>query len=103
MCRLKNLHTATEIKGSLNKDNGNLNKNVTTKYRYRKYFSIIPSCSDDHFVQTGELSCNWMGTNGNSDVKVKIGNELFLFVVATSCCHQNPTFGDFTLVFCGVR
>ena len=40
----------------------------------------------------GELSCNWMGTNG---VKLKIENEWFPIAVSLRY-RQNLKFGDFT-------
>ena len=57
------------------------------------YYSVLLT-----LVNKGELSCNWMGTNG---FKVKIENEWF--IVICSRCRQNLKIGDFTLLFCGVR
>ena len=47
---------------------------------------------------TGELSCNWMGTNG-----FKVKREKDCFLVISSRCRQNLKFDNFTLLFCGVR
>ena len=73
-----------------------------------KRYLIIQFASDDSFYRdysvlftlynTGELSCKLMGSNG---FKVKTENERF--IVICSRCRQNLKFGDFTLLFCGVR
>ena len=39
------------------------------------------------------LSCNWMGMNGSNE----------RFIVICSRCRQHLKFGDFTLLFCGLR
>ena len=84
--------------GSLSKDDGYGNKNVSPKYNlalsqvFRDYSVLFTLYS------TGKLSCNWMSTNG---FKVKTENDCF--IVICSRCRQNLKFSDFTLLFCGVR
>ena len=73
--------------GILSKDNGNDNKNVTPKYNL-----VLSQVFHDYLVlftlyNTGELSCNWMGTNG---FKVKIGNDR-LFVKAWPNARNTST------------
>ena len=78
---------------SLSKDDGYGNENVSPKYNlalsqvFRDYSVLFT------LYNTGELSCNWMGTNG---FKVKIENDCF--IVICSRCRQNLKFGDFTLL-----
>ena len=87
------------IKGSLSKDDsyGYGYENVIPKYNlalsqvFRDYSVLFT------LYNTGELSCNWMGTNG---CKVIIGNVWF--IVICSLCRQNLKFGDLMLL-CGVR
>ena len=84
--------------GSLSKDDGYGNENVIPKYNlallqvFRNYSVLFT------FNNTGELSCNWMGTNG---FKVKTKNDCF--IVICSRCLQYLKYGDFTLLLCGVR
>ena len=84
--------------GSLSKDDAYGNKNCSPKYNlalsqiFRDYSVLLT------LYNTGELSCNWMGTNG---FKVKTENDCF--IVIYSRCRKNLKFGDFTLLFCGVR
>ena len=84
------------ILGSLNKNNGDGNENVIPKCNLTQS-QVFGDYSAFLFTlyNTGELSCNWMGTNG---FNVKIENEWFIFTC--SRCHQNLNFGNFTLWFC---
>ena len=83
---------------SLSKDDGYGNKNVSPKYNlalsqvFRNYIFLFT------LYNTVELCCNWMGTNG---LRVKTENDWF--IVICSRCRKNLKFGDFTLLFCGVR
>ena len=86
------------IVGSLSKDDGYSNENVSPKYNL-----ALSQVFHNHSVlfilyNTGELSCNRMGTNG---FKVKSENDCF--IVICSRCRQNLKFGDFTLLFCGLQ
>ena len=90
---VQNISVTKSAIGSLSKDDGYGNKNVSPKYNlalsqlFRDYSVLFTLCN------TGELSCNWMGTNG---LKVKTENDFF--IVICSCCRQNLKFGYFTLL-----
>ena len=91
-------YRTSKLLGSLSKDDGYGNENVIPKYNlalwqvFRSYSVLFT------FYNTGELSCNWMGTNG---FKVKTENDCF--IVICSRCLQYLKYGDFTLFLCGVR
>ena len=88
----------SKIIGSLSKDDGYGKENGSPKYNlalsqvFRDY-SVLST-----LYNAGELSYNWMGTNG-----FKVKTEKDCFDVICSGCRQNLKFGDFTLLFCGVR
>ena len=80
------------------KDDGYGNENVSPKYNLA-LSQVFPDYSVLFTLYSkGELSCDWMGTNG---FKVKRENDCL--IVICSRCRQNLKFGDFTLLFCGVR
>ena len=80
----------------LSKDDGYGNENVSPKYNLA-LSQVFPDYSVLFTLySTGELSCDWMGTNG---FKVKTENDCLI----CSRCRQNLKSGDFTLLFCGVR
>ena len=85
------------LTGSLSKDDGYGNENVSQKYNLA-LSQVFRDAVLFTFYNTGELSCNWVDTNG---FKVKTENNFF--IVICSRCRQNLKFGDFTLLFCGVR
>ena len=76
---------------SLSKDDGYGNENLSLSQVYRNYSVLFA------LYNTGELSCYWMDTNG---FKVKKNDRS---IVICSRCRQTVKFGDFTLLFCGVR
>ena len=83
-----------QLLGSLSKDNGNSNEQHHLKYNLVPLqvfcnYSVLFTLHN-----TGELSCNWMGTNG---LQVKIEDKWF--IVTSSRCLQNLKFGDFTLLY----
>ena len=86
--------------GSLSKEDGYSNKNGSPKYNFAlsQVFRNYSVLFTQHNTVTGELSCNWMGING-----FKVKTENGFFTVMCSRCRQNLKFGDFRLLFCGVR
>ena len=88
----------TTLKCSRKREEWDKGLNVSPKYNlalwqvFRDYSVLFT------LYNTGELSCNWMGANG---FKAKTENDCF--IVICSRCRQNLKFGDFTLLFCGVR
>ena len=84
--------------GSLSKDEGNGNENVTRKYISTTFVLLRHYFKSLNFYKNGELSMNQIGRSG---VQVKKENEKFNVVHSRS--PQNLKCGHFTLLFCRER
>ena len=92
------LYVLYHLIGSLSKDDGYGNENVSPKYNVARLSQVFRDCCSVLFTlyNTGKLSCNWMGTSG-----FKVKTKKYCILVICSRCRQNLKFGDFTLLFCG--
>ena len=92
--RRKRAARTFDILGSLSKDDGYGNENVSSKYNLALWQVFRDYSVFFTLYNAGALSCNWVGTNG---VEVKTENDCF--IVICSRCLQNLKYGDFTLLF----